>query len=214
MTMNLVARCRAIATSTWSDVLDAAGLSGVMRGLAPRSGSGRLAGPAVTVRASAAALGGHQAEAFDVGAYIDAASAGSVVAIDLGGADVSTLGGLAAEALVRRGVAGAVIDGGCRDLAAIQAAGLWVSSRHVTPVTGRGRVSIDGINVPVEIGGVAVHPGDWIVADETAVILIDASRLEVLLEQAEALEARDREFEQALREGHRFGDVARRLGHL
>ncbi|MGE5242901.1 MAG: RraA family protein [Betaproteobacteria bacterium] len=214
MDVNLVARCRAIATSTWSDALDAAGLEGVIQGLTRRSGGGRLAGPAVTVRESAAGLGDHSAAAFDVGAILDAAGTGCVLAIDLGGAEVSALGGLAADAAVRRGVAGAAIDGGCRDLEAIQAAGLWVSSRHVTPLTGRGRVRVEAINQPVSIGGVVVRPGDWIVGDETGLIRIEAAHLAELLGRAEALEARDRQFETALRRGERFGDVARRLGHL
>jgi regulator of RNase E activity RraA len=214
MTMNRVARCRTIATSTWSDVLDASGLDGVIHGLTTRSGSGRVAGPVVTVRESTGPLGSYPPSDFDVGRFLDATPAGSVLAIDAGGAEVSTIGGLAAEAAVRRGIAGAVVDGGCRDLAAVQASGFWVSSRHVTPQTGRGRVRVEGVNVPITIAGVAIHPGDWIVGDETGLVRIEAARFEALLAMAEQFEARDRQFELALRAGQRFGEVALTLGHL
>ena len=48
MSVELVERCRAIATSTWSDALDQLGVVGVIHGLSVRSGTGRVAGRAVT----------------------------------------------------------------------------------------------------------------------------------------------------------------------
>ena len=47
-TAQLLQRCQTIGTSTWSDALDACGISGVVRGLVQRSGHGRFAGFAVT----------------------------------------------------------------------------------------------------------------------------------------------------------------------
>jgi regulator of RNase E activity RraA len=214
MANDLAGRIRAIATSTWSDVLDVRGEGGVLTGLVCRSGSGRIAGPAVTVRAVAGPLGAHPDEAFAVGDVLDAVGAGSVLVVALGGAPVSGFGGLAAEAAKRRGAAGVVIDGGCRDVEAIEVGGLWVASRYATPISGKRRVRVEGINVPVQCSGVAVAPGDWIVADRTGVVRIEAARLPAMLAEAEALEARDRQFEAALGRGERFADIARRLGHL
>jgi len=90
--------CRAISSSTWSDALDRLRIAGVTRGLAWRSGAGSFAGRATTVSEEAAALGACALEDFDIGRVLHAAGAGEVLVIDLGGAEISTFGGLAATA--------------------------------------------------------------------------------------------------------------------
>lgn len=214
MSHDLPRRCRAIATSTWSDALDRLSLPGVIEGLTLRSGAGAIAGPALTVRETAGALGSHPVHAFTPGTFLDAVQPGAVLVIDLGGAAVSSCGGLVALAAVQRGAVGLVIDGGCRDIADVRAAGLWVSSRHVTPTSGRGRASVEAIGVPVTIGGVRVAAGDYIVGDETGVVCLPAARLEELLPIADALSRKDDEFANALRAGHTFAAAAKRLSHI
>src|SRR5581483_2210269 len=169
--MTLIDRSRAIATSTWSDALDRLGLDGVIHGLVLRGGSGAICGRAVTVKES---IGDFDHGAFSPGSFLDAVSDGSVLAFDAGGAPVSTFGGLAALAAVRRGAAGVVIDGACRDIGEIRETGLWIASRHVTPTSGKGRIRIDAIGDPIRVCGVAVSPGDYIVGDETGIVCIAA----------------------------------------
>ncbi|MGH9356940.1 MAG: RraA family protein, partial [Terriglobia bacterium] len=191
MTDELLARCAAVATSTWSDALDRFAMPGAITGLALRSGAGRVCGIAVTVKEHVGELGDCEADAFAVGRFLDAISAGSILVVAMGGAAVSTFGGLAARAAVLAGLSGAVIDGGCRDIAEVRASGLWLSSRHVTPVSGRGRVKVEGINVPVSACGVSVIPGDTIIGDETGIVCIGAGRLPDVLAVAEELTAQD-----------------------
>lgn len=210
----LLARCRAIATSTWSDALDALDIAGVLQGLSLRSGAGSIAGRAVTVRETPGTLGDYPPAAFTPGRFLEAATPDSVLVIDLGGAPVSSCGGLVAQAAVQRGVAGLVIDGGCRDLADVRATGFWVMSRHVTPTSGRRRVRIDAINGPVTVGGVRVEPGDYIVGDETGVVCIPSARLDEALAVAEELSAKDARFSDALRAGDSFTAAAAQLGHV
>jgi 3-hexulose-6-phosphate synthase/6-phospho-3-hexuloisomerase len=214
MASDLLARCRAIATSTWSDALDQLQIPGVVQGLSLRNGSGSVAGTAVTVRETAGTLGAHPVSAFTPGSFLDAVKPDTMVVIDLGGALVSSCGGLVAQAAVQQGAVGIVIDGGCRDIAEVRAAGLWLSSRHVTPVSGRGRVRIDAINVPVTIGGIRVHAGDYIVGDDTGVVCIPSDRLLEILPIAEELSVKDARFAGALREGHTFATAATHLQHV
>ena len=77
---------------------------------------------------------------------------------DVGGADISTFGGLAALATQKRGAAAVVIDGGCRDVEEIRASGLWLASRSVTPITGKTRLKLEALGEPVTIGGIPVKP--------------------------------------------------------
>jgi regulator of RNase E activity RraA len=211
---DILARCRAIATNTWSDALDQIGLRGVLQGLALASGKGRISGPAITVKETVGPFGTYQIEDFAVGKFLDAVEPGEILVIGMTGEPVSTFGGLAAQAAVQKQAAGVVIDGGCRDLAEIQASGLWLSSRHVTPLSGKRRVKVEAIRAPVMACGIVVRPGDCIIVDETGVVCVSAERLGDVLPIAEALAARDAEFAEALRRGDSFGSAAARLRHL
>jgi len=210
----LLARCRRIATSTWSDALDQVGIRGVVEGIVPRTGSERIAGQAVTVREEVRSLGGYPVEEFAVGRFLHAGARGDVLVIDMGGAAVSTLGGLAAQAAVARGIAGVCIDGGCRDIEEIGPTAFFVASRHVTPLSGKRRARVAGINEPVWLGGISVSPGDYLIADRTGIVVIPAARVRDVLVIAEHLERQDRRFRELLGEGKEFAAIAATLRHL
>lgn len=209
--MDLFERCRAIATSTWSDALDRLRIAGVIEGLALRSGAEAMCGRAVTVKECA---GEYDVAAFSPGDFLDAAQSGDVLIFDAGGAAVSTFGGLAALAAVKKGLAGVVIDGACRDLGEIRASGLWLASRSVTPRSGKGRIKVEAIGVAIEAGGVAIAPGDYLVGDETGIVCIPAAKIEQALTIAEELTRRDGEFAEELRRGQSFGATSAKLGHV
>src|SRR6202049_4304855 len=136
-TAQLLQRCNAIGTSTWSDALDQCGISGVVRGLVQRSGRGRFAGFAVTARERAGTLGSFPRAEFGVGKMIATIESGDVLMADVGGAYISIFGGLAPLATQKRGAAAVVIDGGCRDVEEIRASGPCLAGRPRPPLTGR-----------------------------------------------------------------------------
>jgi len=210
----LLQRCKAIGTSTWSDALDACGISGVVRGLAQRSGSGRFAGFAVTARESAGALGSFPRAEFGVGKMIAAVGPGQVLMADVSGAEISTFGGLAALATQKRGAAAVVIDGGCRDLEEIRATELWLASRFVTPTTGKTRLKLETIGAEVTIGGAAVRAGDLVVGDGTGIIVVPRGELDRVLAQAERMLATDGEVEKALHAGKSFSEAAAAASYI
>lgn len=131
MTDPVLERARKLATATIGDALDLHGFPGVVSGIPRRSGHGRIAGFAQTAHAEVGPLGTFTLADFGVGPVFDAARADAVLVIDLGGADVSTFGGLAALAVSRRRAAGVVIDGGCRDLEEIRAQGQDIVYREM-----------------------------------------------------------------------------------
>lgn len=112
------------------------------------------------------------------------ASPGDVVVIDARGVPaISLLGGLAAGTAHGHGISGCIVDGGVRDLDEIRESGLSVWSRSLTPRTGRWRVEPFAFNLPVVCGGVQVHPGDVVVADETGICFFPHSLAEQSLRQ-------------------------------
>jgi regulator of RNase E activity RraA len=213
-TAQLLQRCKAIGTGTWSDALDQCGIAGVVRGLVQRSGHGRFAGFAVTARERAGALGSFPRAEFGVGKMIAAIEPGDVLMADVDGADISTFGGLAALATQNRGAAAVVIDGGCRDVEEIRATGLWLASRSVTPTTGKTRLKLEALGEPVTIGGIAVKPGDLVAGDDTGIVVVPRGDLTRVLDAAERMLKTDAAVEQALHAGKSFSEAAAAANYI
>ena len=117
--------------------------------------------------------------------------------------DVSAhLGELSVTSLKSRGCAGAVIDGGCRDVELIRQEGHPVFCRHTTPqdMTPRWLLSAHG-DVTVTVGKVRVSPGDYVVGDLDGVVVIPRDLIDEVLAGAEAKVATEGEIRRAVRAG-------------
>src|SRR5919199_478475 len=99
-----------------------------------------------------------------------------------------------------------VVDGG-------QAVGFPVYARGVVPMTARNRIVEDAFNVPVQCGGVAVQPGDWLIADGSGVVFIPHDRVEEVLGAAEELAAAEQKMLASLREGTEVLQMDRQSGY-
>jgi regulator of RNase E activity RraA len=210
----LLNRCTAIGVSSWSDALDELGIDGVLQGITQRSGSGRMCGFAVTARQLPGRLGDFDKSDFAVGALVSAAGPGKVLMVDIGGAPISTMGGLAALATKKQGASGVVIDGACRDLDEIRASELWVASRWVMPTTGKRRLKLQQPGETVSVGGIQVSQGDLVVGDDTGIIVVPRVHLASALDRAERIVAIDEKVEERIRAGESFGDAAAAAGYL
>ena len=210
----LLARCARMGSGTWSDAIDSLGIAGVVQGIAQRSGESVMAGFATTVRHTVGALGGFDRADFAAGELVAAAGPGRVLMVDMGGAAISTFGGLAAFAAKRRQALGVIIDGGCRDLDEIRGTGLWLASRWVTPVTGKTRLKLQAFGEQVTIGGVAVNEGDLVVGDSTGIVVVPRPDIERTLEAAERILGIDLAVEHAIREGKTFGEAAAAANYI
>ncbi|MGH6768071.1 MAG: RraA family protein [Xanthobacteraceae bacterium] len=112
------------------------------------------------------------------------AQPGDVLVIQ-GVANVSNMGGISAQTGKRAGEAGAIVEGGIRDIAHSRAVGYPLWSSDITPVTGKWRLEAAEVNGVIEIGGVQVAPGDLVVADDTGVAFIPRDVVLEVLEEAE-----------------------------
>ncbi|MGY6634374.1 MAG: RraA family protein [Alkalilacustris sp.] len=208
---DLAARLRALSTSTLSDALDRLGLPGAVEGLAPMSpgqGEGRgIAGRAFTVAYLPAGAGGGT-----VGDFVDDLGPGDVVVIDnRGRTDCTVWGNIMTEVARARGIEGTVIDGVNRDVNESREIGYAIWSRRGHMRTGKDRVVLQALQVPVALGHVRVEPGDIIRADDNGVVVLPAARTEEVLATAEAIEAKEDAILAQVRDGVPLG--AARAAH-
>lgn len=188
-----------------SDALDKLGMRGAVIGLSSLTVRGRICGRVVTVKL------GPPLETISkrhLGvAAIDAAKAGDIIVLENPHVDVSGWGGLLSLAAKRKGIAGVIVDGGCRDIDEAYELGLPVFARAAVPVTARGRIAEHSHGDPVTIGGVGVAMGDLVVADGSGVAFIPASQASAVLDVAEAIFAREQLMAAAINRDEPLADV-------
>jgi len=110
-----------------------------------------------------------------------------------------------------RGLEGVIIEGGVRDTAEIEALGLPVFARSITPATGVRRQTSLSRNEPVMCGGILVYPGDSIVADRDGVVRIPAGRIGAVVRRAEEIEETEQKMLPVLEETGSLGETIRRF---
>jgi regulator of RNase E activity RraA len=199
-------RFAAIYTAALADILDARGHHDqtLPPSIRPLARGMRLAGRAYTVKGGPAA--NHDAAAYDEAIRKVLWMLGEVpegqVAVYACAQDVSAhLGELSVTSLKARGVAGCVLDGGCRDVGFITEEGFPVFSRFVTPEDSTWRWELEATQVPVTIGNVRIEPGDWIVGDDDGVVVVPAAIAEDVLAEAEQKARTESEIRVAVRDG-------------
>ncbi len=110
-------------------------------------------------------------------------------------------GELSATSLASRGVAGCVLDGGCRDTRLIVDEGFPVFARHVTPEDSTWRWQVTATQVPIVVGNVRIEPGDWVVGDDDGVVVVPDELAADVLAEAEAKIGTENRIRDAVREG-------------
>lgn len=99
------------------------------------------------------------------------AGEGDVLVIDAGAGPTAMWGELATHSCVQQGIAGVVVDGTVRDIDEIRATGLPVFSRFQQPNAGE-PIGVGELDVMVKVFGQRVRPGDWIIGDQSGVVVV------------------------------------------
>ncbi|WP_209124020.1 RraA family protein [Alkalihalobacillus sp. BA299] len=151
-------------------------MSAVGTDLRPYHNSGRLVGTALTVKT-------RPGDNLMVHKAIDMAMPGDVIVVDAGGELTNAIvGEIMLRIAQKNQIAGFVINGAIRDIAAFQEDTFPV---YACGVTHRGPYK-DGpgeINVPISIGGMIIKPGDIVVGDEDGVVVVPLEDAENVLEK-------------------------------
>ena len=174
-------------TGTTSDALDQCGVRGAVPGsvLRPTDPRARLVGQALTVKNEQRAFSLEKSRLGEVEAH-NLARPGDVLVVQ-GIAGVSSMGGISASVGKRQGEAGAVVDGAVRDVEHSRRIGYPVWCSGFSPLTGKWRIETVAINKPVLIGGIEVHPGDLVAADECGVCFVPFARAAEVLAVAQRI---------------------------
>jgi len=181
---------REVSTSNISDAMHR---KGAMKGIHPLI-RGKMVGTAITVQAFA----GDWAKTVEA---IDAAKEGDVIVIYNESKDVACWGGLATLSALNKGIAGVVIEGAVRDIDEIEHLGLPIYTSNTVPNAGDPK-GFGEINAEITCGSQTVKPGDYIVGDESGVVVIPKERAYELARRAkEVYKTEKRIFDEIKRGG-------------
>jgi len=209
-----------VDTATVADVLDAMGHPDC--GLAPAftpypATAGKMAGWAYTIGGEMRPYAGGGDP--DKMRAVDGLRPGEISVWGGEGEGVCFFGELIALGMKMRGCAGALIDGGIRDIHWIAKQKFPVYARYRTPVQSIGRWKVTAWQTPVYLPGatvkrVAVHPGDFVLADVDGAIVVPAALVGRVLTEAERLTATEVNIRAELDAGATLAQVLARYGHV
>jgi len=192
-----------VYTAALTDVLDGLGRrhQTLPPGIVPLEPGARVAGPAFTVKGRTNHSIDPETSIRRVLEMLGAVPAGHVAVYEAGDRTCAHFGELSATSLVARGVAGVVIDGGCRDVDMVRQTGLPVFTRYSTPQDAVSRWEVLEWGHEIEIEGVAVATGDYVVGDADGVAIVPRDLIEAVFEEAEALVGTENLIREAVRGG-------------
>ncbi len=176
-----------------SNISDAMHRKGAMKGIHPLV-RGKMVGTAVTVQT----FPGDWAKPVEA---IDIAKEGDVIVIYNENKDIACWGGLATWSSLNKGIAGVVIEGAVRDIDEVENLGLPIYTSNTVPNAGDPK-GFGEINAEITCGGQTVKPGDYIVGDESGVVVIPVERAYELARRAkEVYKTEKRLFDEIKRGG-------------
>ena len=193
-----------------SDALDYFRLPGSAFGIGSVAGPERVVGFAFTVRFAPV----DTARPGTVGDYLDNIPPGGVAVLDNAGrTDCTVWGGIMSRIAAKRGIAGTVINGVCRDTAEADAADYPLYAVGHFMRTGKDRVQVDAVGESVILGGVRVAAGDLVVGDKDGVVVVPAARALAVLQRAKVMHDVEKKIVEAALAGMPLSEARREFGY-
>lgn len=205
----LIERFAKLDTTCVSDAMDKIGIECAVYDVKPIQRGQKLCGRAFTVHyVPCGAVKG------TVGDFLDDVQPGQVIVIDNAGRDNCTVwGDIMAKTAKQMGIAGTVIDGVCRDIPAVLDCGYPIFSKGYYMRTGKDRVYVDAVNVPVTLSDIQVRPGDIVLGDDTGVVVVPQSRAEEVAAIAEEIDRKEQEILALVAQGRPLKEARAMTGY-
>jgi 3-hexulose-6-phosphate synthase/6-phospho-3-hexuloisomerase len=181
------------------NVADAMHKKGAMIGILPVKPGLKCVGPAFTCRT----IDGDWAKTVEA---IEKAETGDVLVIDAGSRHISPWGELATWSCKMRGISGVILDGAARDIDDIISIDFPVFSRSTAPNAGEPK-GFGELQVEIECGGMLVSPGDWIIADDSGVMVIPKDRAVEIANRALDVKERENRIREEIQRGSTLSEV-------
>lgn len=146
--------------------------------------------------------------------FIDGLRPGEVAVGDATDSQAAAWGELFSTAAIGRGARGAMIDGLIRDLDKIKMIDFPVHAIGTRPTDALGRVSLTEWDIPIQLGGVTVHPGDLVVGDTDGITVVPGQIAEEAVERAVTKATTEDDARELLLAGGKLSDVWEKFGVL
>jgi 3-hexulose-6-phosphate synthase/6-phospho-3-hexuloisomerase len=183
------------------NITDAMHRKGAMSGILSICGNVKMVGKAVTVQTVA----GDWAKPVEA---IDIAGKNEVIVINNDGAThIAPWGELATLSCLKKGISGVVIDGAVRDVDDIRAMKFPLFAKAIVPNAGEPK-GFGEINAEIQCGGQSVCPGDWIVGDESGVVVIPSVRAYEIARRALEVRKNEERIREEIRRGSTLSQVS------
>ncbi|WP_349736814.1 RraA family protein [Pseudomonas jessenii] len=203
---SLLDRLAALDTNTVSDALDFLGLAGATVGLRPLWNCPKIVGRASTVLL--APKSDSVPTAHLITPVVEQIDSDDRVLVIAGGIEgISCWGDILANAAAGKQVRGTVIDGFSRDIDGSESIGYPVYGRGVTMISARNRVVQIDAAVTINVAGVDVSEGDYVIADNCGTVFVPQAYIEKVVDLGERITRRQDGMVEAVRSGRSVAEV-------
>ncbi len=190
---------KAFSKVSTPNISDAMHRKGAMHGIRPIKSGFHMVGRALTVKT----MDGDWAKPIEA---IDKAEPGDVLVIDAGSGDTAVWGELATWSAKMKGLAGVVVDGAVRDLDDLLKMDFPVFCRNVSSNAGEPK-GFGEIGVEIKCGGQTVRTGDWIVGDDSGVVVIPQEIAQEIANRALDVKEHEDRIREEIKRGSSLGKV-------
>jgi 3-hexulose-6-phosphate synthase/6-phospho-3-hexuloisomerase len=183
------------------NISDAMHKTGAMIGIKPVKLGFHMVGRALTVRT----IDGDWAKPVEA---IDKAEKGEIIVIDVNGGKTAIWGELATWSAKKQNLAGVVIDGAIRDLDDIVKIDFPVFSRHIASNAGEPK-GLGEIGAEITCGGQTVKTGDWIIGDDSGVVVVPQEIAQEIANRALDVKEQENRIREEIKKGSSLGAVVK-----
>jgi len=181
------------------NVCDAMHNRGAMRGIKPVGRGFHMAGRAITVKT----MDGDWAKVVEA---IDVAGRGDIIVVQAGEGRRAVWGELATWSSIEKGIGGVVIDGAVRDMHEITDIGIPIYAKTFVPEAGEAE-GYGEIGGEIVCGGQVVRKGDWVVGDDTGVVVVPKEKAQEIANRALNVHERENRIREEIKRGSSLGEV-------